>query len=336
MNHKTLIILLSLALMTVSASAQATPNSGDPEHLAIPLVLNAARDGSVPTLKAGDIGVTRKGVAQSIEYVRGPEELMNLLIIIDTRPYDAKVSSDLRDAAMRMIDRLGKNDQASVISFDKKVRVLSEWSSEKGKLRRAVNRAEPIVIPMVEGTTMISHDAADLLGPNDGLAIALQDHMANAKGRKAIVLVTHANGRGKVSDRTVQKALAGADVVVYPVFFPSPTLYHVLMMHGMGDAAKEYGTKNSITMDQLIKLPPVNYLDSLATATGGRLFAADRTDFDAAFKQISDELSRQFVIGVKGNPAASAEPADTVLTINRPDLSARTKSSIRITQPAAN
>lgn len=50
-------------------------------------------------------------------------------------------------------------------------------------------------------------------------------------------------------------------------------------------------------MDELLKIPPVNFLNEIALATEDRVYAANASNFEGAFQNIVNELKKQYVIG---------------------------------------
>src|SRR5947209_18392132 len=109
----------------------------------------------------------------------------------------------MQDAAIAFLNQLRPNDRVIVVSFDDKIRVLSDPTSDRGVLRAAIRRTRT-----GDGTRL--YDAVDLV---------IRQQLSPIQGRKAIVLFT--DGVDTTSKHSSYRStLAEAeelDAMIYPI-----------------------------------------------------------------------------------------------------------------------
>src|SRR5262249_40381295 len=97
------------------------------------------RDGKyIPNLRKEDFRVWEDGVEQQVAYFASTEKPFTVALIIDTSGSTREKLGDIQDAAMAFIDQLRPDDKVMVISFDDKIRVLAQATSDRHVLRGAV------------------------------------------------------------------------------------------------------------------------------------------------------------------------------------------------------
>lgn len=83
-------------------------------------------------------------------------------------------------------------------------------------------------------------------------------------------------------------------------------------------------------MQQLLNTPPVDFLNTIALATGGRVYAAGADNFKGAFQSIADELKKQYLVGFYPKDSESGKSNNFTIKVDRPDIVVRTKRTIRL------
>ena len=117
--------------------------------------------------------------------------------------------NEIQDAAITFVNQLRRDDRVMIVSFDDQVRVLSEFTNDRSRLRDAIQRTEP-----GDGTKL--YDAVDLV---------MNQRLNSVEGRKAIVLFTdgvdttsrHASYQSNVRDAEE------LDALIYPVQYDTYT-----------------------------------------------------------------------------------------------------------------
>jgi len=295
------------------------------------------RDGRyIPNLQKEDFRLWEEGVEQKVAFFSSVDKPFSLVLMIDTSGSTRFRIEDIQDAAITFVNQLRPDDQVMVVSFDDSVRVLSEFTSDRYRLRDAIRRTRT-----GNGTRL--YDAVDMV---------INQRLSRISGRKAIILFT--DGVDTTSrDSSYADNIRDAeelDALVYPVQYdtymdvaggggswpgtsrptsPIDILGQILggMGGGMGrggrggrggpgSSRRDYETAN-------------RYLQELAERTGARSYQADSVqNLGSAFANIAEELRRQYSLGYyPKNPAQAGERRQIRVRVNQPNLAVRTRDS---------
>jgi len=230
--------------------------------------------------------------------------------------YSAKFkAAEIQNAAIEFIDQLHPQDRITVISFDEEVKVLCEPTSDRKAIYAAIRRSQ-----IATGTSL--YEAVDL---------TINDRLRKIEGRKAMVLFT--DGVDTTSRRSndidnLRDAME-IDTIIYPIRYdtfadvqriknnpmpqdipqrsgtgmprgstppiiptnnPSPFPFPI-PTSGIGRPSDKGTTPEEYAKGQ-------EYLDELATRTGGRIYVADTlSNLSTAFSKIASELRELYSIG---------------------------------------
>jgi Ca-activated chloride channel family protein len=297
------------------------------------------RDGRyIPNLGKGDFRLWEDGVEQDVAFFSSVDKPFSVVLMLDTSGSTRFRLEDIQDAAITFVNQLRQDDQVMVVSFDDQVRVLTEFTNERYRLRDAIRRTRP-----GNGTKL--YDAVDLV---------MNQRLNSVAGRKAIVLFTdgvdttsrHASYSSNVRDAEE------LDALIYPVQYDTymdmgggggsgwpgsgggpnsngDLLGQILggILHkgggggsrgggGVGNSRHEYDVAN-------------RYLHELAERTGARSYEADSTqNLSTAFGNIAEELRRQYSLGYyPKKPAQAGERRQIRVRVNQPNLAVRTRDS---------
>jgi VWFA-related protein len=224
----------------------------------------------VTGLKIDDFQVFEDGQAQEITNFAQESNLpITLGILIDTSGSETYMLSAEKEAASRFLARvMRKGDLAMVMSFDLDVDLLADFTDDRGRLDRAINRAQ---INVAGGGIMQGPLPASRNGGTDfydAVYLAAHDKLADEAGRKAMIILTDAEDTG--SKLRLQDAIEAAQ--------RTDTVVHVLLVAAGG------GDQNTAR--------------KLTDETGGRMIVVrSEKNLEQAFDQISEELRSQYTIG---------------------------------------
>jgi VWFA-related protein len=307
------------------------------------------RDGRfISGLRQEDFRVLEDGVEQRIAYFAPVEQPFTVALVIDTSGSTRFRLEDIQDAAIAFLDQLRPADRVIVVAFDDQVRVLSEATSDRGRLRGAIRQTRT-----GNGTRL--YDAVELV---------IHDQLSRVQGRKALVLFT--DGVDTTSKRasfesTLEEAVE-LDAMIYPIQYdtldanvgggggggggnwPGPNRYprrrrnpgwgdilggiilgggNVRIGGGGGNGGGGAGTSRGEYERG------TDYLRRLAEATGGRHHEArDLRYIDQAFTNIAEELRRQYSLGYYPSRQSQAEERRQIrVRIRRPNLVVRARDS---------
>ena len=227
----------------------------------------------ITDLTKDDFRVLEDGQEQKIAFFSHETSLpITLGLLIDTSGSEQRMLPAEQEAASRFLQRvLRKSDLAMVITFDLDVDLLADFTSDRGQLERAIQRARinaPSVPVSVQGPL-------PQRGPKgtdfyDAVYLACHEKLASEAGRKALVILTDAVDNG--SKVRLEEALEAAQ--------RSDTVVHVLLVYDPSYGANEGAAKK------------------LAEETGGRMIAVrNEKKLEEAFDQISEELRSQYILG---------------------------------------
>jgi len=296
------------------------------------------RDGRyIPNLRKEDFRLWEDGVEQTVAVFSSVDKPFSVVLMLDTSGSTRFRLDDIQDAAITFVNQLRPDDRVMVVSFDDQVRVLTEFTSDRSRLRDAIRRTQP-----GDGTKL--YDAMDLV---------MNQRLNSVDGRKAIVLFTdgvdttsrHASYASNVRDAEE------LDALIYPVQYDTYTdqgggsgwpggggrwpnsnadilgqiLGGVFRKGGgsggggggaVGTSRREYDLAN-------------RYLHELAERTGARSYQADSTqNLSVAFANVADELRRQYTLGYyPKTPAQAGQRRQIRVRVNQPNLAVRTRDS---------
>ena len=298
------------------------------------------RGGSfVSGLTKDDFQVFEDKVEQEIAFFSDERQPFTVALVLDMSYSSTFKISEIQFAAMEFVNELKANDKVLVISFDQDTHVLSEATSDRQALQRAIYSTK-----VGSGTSL--YDTIDFV---------INKRLNRIQGRKAIVLFTDGvdtTSRQAYINSNLHDALE-YDALIYPIQydtyndvqrmknqkviipqpspnpipsknplpFPLPT-GGIATANSQGTSAEEYQTANE-------------YLNQLANRTNGRLFLAQTTtNLSSAFSKIAEDLRAYYSLGYypkeKGNPG---EMRKMKVKVKRSGVSVRARESYFVRKP---
>lgn len=267
------------------------------------------RDGRyVPNLNKNDFRIWEDGVEQDVAFFASVEKPFSVFLVLDTSPSTKFRLEDIQDAAITFVNQLRSDDKVMVVSFNNDIKILSELTTDRVKLQRAIMRAHTD-----NGTRL--YDAMDML---------MNQYMNRVQGRKAIVLFTDGvDTTSRYADyRSTAREAEELDALIYPVRYDTqmdimgggggypqlpPDIWGQILggifggggrrRGGGGGGGRGGGGGNWPNGGDDYGLAQ-QYLRQLATSTGGRVYDADSTqNMSYAFANVAEELRRQYSLG---------------------------------------
>lgn len=266
----------------------------------------------IPGLDEHNFKIFEDGVEQDIEFFSTTDQPFTVALVIDVSPSTAYRIEEIRQAAMAFVNLLKPQDSVIVIDFDSSVRVRQDATTDRERIRRAIDKAS-----FGGGTSL--YNAVDE---------ALRKRLGKVTGRKAVVLFTDGvdtTSRRNTYDTTLNLA-EEFDALVFPIYYN--TYLENRQRQGLppigGGVWRGGGTTAS---DYAVGR---RYLEELAEATGGRVFRPESTPggLTRAFEGIAEELRRQYNIGYV--PKTEGKPGQRKqirVRVNRPNLVVRSRDS---------
>lgn len=233
------------------------------------------------TLTKDDFVLSEDGVRQDIRYFAHQTDLpLTIGLLIDTSGSQRSLISAERSAGMMFFRSILRQDKdlAFLMSFDRNVELLQDYTASLGLLERGLDELQ-IEVPtggLHPGTGGDKQQTSTAL--NDALYLAADEMFRNQVGRKAVVVISDGYDYGsKVKLKTAIEAAQRADIVVYTIQYVDRHF-----------AAQGYFNLGS----------GASALKKMSEQTGGSAFRVSRgIRLAGIFKQIEDELRGQYSIG---------------------------------------
>ncbi len=274
------------------------------------------RDGLyVPNLKKGNFAIFEDGEEQEIAYFATSEKPFTVVLLLDTSPSTIYRIEEIQEAAKAFVDQLKPEDQVIVIEFDQNVHVLTEATTNRKKIYKAIDKAD-----FGNGTSLY-----------DAIEFVIEKRLSKIEGKKAIVLFTDGvdtTSRGADYYENIDE-VEESDVTIYPIYYNTfrETVQRSISADPEGRNTNQALTKGLRAIDYAIGR---QYLLELAGSTGGQLFIPENTNdgLRNAFRGIAEELSRQYDLGYypinEGSPGTRKR---IKVRVNRPKLIVRNRDS---------
>lgn len=310
------------------------------------------RDGKfIPFLTKRDFRLYEDGVEQRIEAFDAIETPFHVALVLDTSNSTMFKMEEIQDAALAFIRQLRRDDQVMVVSFDSRVRVHCDFTTDQDVMREAIYETR------TGGSTKL-YEAVD----------KVVDRLEQIQGRKAIVLFTDGvdtSSRRANYQNTIEK-VEESGALVYPIKYdtemdqqggvyspntnpwpwPSPAPY---------PRGRRRWPFNQFVTPQYPQWPQgrvpsgggqssgeyrrgARYLQELADRSGGRLYDANTThNLAQAFSMIAEELRHQYALSYyPTNSKKDGTYRRVKVRVEKPEMIVRAREGYRAASEAAS
>lgn len=307
------------------------------------------RDGKfIPNLRKEDFRIWEDGTEQQVAYFASTEKPFTVALVIDTSGSTKYRLDEIQDAAIAFVEQLRPDDRVMIVSFNDKIKVLAQPTSDRNMLRDAIRRTEA-------GSGTRLYDAVDMI---------INEYFNRIEGRKAMVLFTDGvdTTSKRASYESTKRDAEELDALIYPVEYDT----YAEMGGWPGGGGGSGGSRRSgggILGDIITILGGGNiniggghggggrggsgtsreeyetgdrYLHDLARVSGARLYNAEQDNVTYAFRSVAEELRRQYSLGYyPKNKPTPGERRNIRVRVDRPELVVRTRDSY-VFQPGSN
>src|SRR5712692_3639811 len=174
--------------------------------VSIPLLVSDRSGRFVPQLRASDFTLYEDGVQQTIASLGNEEVPFNVALMLDVSPSVQGSIRDIQDAALAFVRQLRNQDRVMVVSFDRHIHYLSDFTSDRRELERAIRNAQ-----LGSGTSVY-----------DAVYETVERKLRNIEGRKALILLS--DGEDTTSSRAsyddAVNLVSESDVLAYGLRYP--------------------------------------------------------------------------------------------------------------------
>lgn len=289
------------------------------------------RDGRyVPNLQKEEFRIWEDGVEQDVAFFQSVDKPFSVVLMLDTSPSTQFRLEDIQDAAITFVNQLRSDDKVMVVSFNNDIKILSEFTTDRNKLQRAIQRSKTD-----DGTRL--YDAIDMV---------INQQLSRVQGRKAIVLFT--DGVDTTSRRASYESnvmdAQELDALIYPVQYDTSgdmnsnnyppmgqiDIWGQILGGIFGGGRRRGGGGGSPRGTARSDYEVGNqYLRELANSTGGRQYPADSLqNMSYAFANVAEELRRQYSIGYyPKRPPQPGQRRQIRVRARQPNLAVRARDS---------
>jgi hypothetical protein len=172
----------------------------------IPLLVSDRSGRYVPQLSARDFALYEDGVQQTIASFGSEEVPFSVVLLLDVSPSVQGSVEDIHDAAIAFVRQLRSQDRVMVVSFDRQIHYLTDFTSDRRELEWAIRRANT-----GSGTSVY-----------DAVYETVDRKLRNVEGRKALILFSDGEDTtsGHASYDDAVNLVSESDVLVYGLRYP--------------------------------------------------------------------------------------------------------------------
>lgn len=269
------------------------------EEVLLPVSVHSDLGRLPPNLQRTDFILTEDGKRQVINSVMHTPA--NILFILDAGGDSTLKNLNMnRDLALRMVDSLGEQDKAAVITYADKTNLLSQWTGDKEALRRAL---EWKFKPGLKSDFYRS------------LLYAADEVLPKVSGRRSVVIMTDGvDSFDELDFEKVLNALHRARATVYVVSQNAmllremkPRAFNALSWYEMLDPQARKRIDRLRVYYRQLEAAEIT-LKGLAEETGGAIWIpGTREEFGKLSPQITTEIGAEYLFAY----STERQPDDT-------------------------
>ncbi len=259
--------------------------------ISLNVTVTDTRSRFVTDLLQDNFSIFEDGIKQDISVFSREDLPIRLVLLLDTSASMDEKMGFAQEAAVSFVQTLKNDDDAQLVEFGSKARVLQPFTADKKKLERAIRMTQ------AGGTTSL-HNA---------LYIALKNLSRRRQDirRQAIIVLSDGEDTSSlVTFEQVMELSKDTDVTIYTI------------------SLRQRGVKRSRSFSEA-----EHVLKKLAEETGGQwFFPSDIAELAGTYERIATELKSQYNIGyASNNQRRDGSWRRVVVQTDRANLMARTK-----------
>jgi VWFA-related protein len=282
--------LLALLGIAGSIQPQDLPDAGhirvQSALVTVPVMVSDSRGRYLPELNVNSFKLFQDGLQVPISVFLTSEDPIKIALLLDTSVSTTTVLDKIKKAARRFLGQLRENDLAMVVSFDTEVEVLCRWSSDQEELEDAIKDARA---------------GGGLTKMRDAIHEVIARRLATSTGRNAIILLTDGQDHGsRITAPELVNTITASGTLIYSIFYSVDQRELLKKLTGISSRVPrevdEQGKGPYAEWDELEERA-AKYLEGISDLSAGRFYRSDVAKLDDAFKQISQDLRSQYLLG---------------------------------------
>ena len=294
------VLALSICASLITIHAQEkhsdAPLKVQTTLVSVPVIVSDRNGRYIAGLKIGDFKLYHDRADQSISVFDAVEEPLNVALLIDTSKSTRPVLDDIKNAGLKFLKELRPQDRAMIVTIDYDVHVLSQLTSDRKKLEKAVKNVET------------GEEFGTVL--RDGVDEVVRRSFSRVEGRKAIILLSDGKDVGsRISEQSLLDEAAESGAMIYTVFFETGALKRgwidattfprrrVWVGPGRFPQSRPRREERRRQRVEMRNEQAIGFLEQLADVSAGRYYSSEASDLNKTFNLIAEELRHQYRLG---------------------------------------
>jgi Ca-activated chloride channel family protein len=172
----------------------------------LPLLVSDRSGRFVPQLTKRDFDLYEDNVRQEVAFFGNEEVPFNVALLLDVSPSVSNSLREIQNAGLEFVRQLRPQDRVMIVSFDHHVNFLTDFTSDRRTLERAIN----------------STSTGDGTSVYEAVYDTVARHFRGIEGRKAMLLMSDGidTTSRKVRYEEAINIVTESDVLVYGLRFP--------------------------------------------------------------------------------------------------------------------
>lgn len=296
-THRIALLVWGIAAVAGIASPDAIGQQRgvaviETEVIRVPVTVFDRRGRFIQGLKQQDFEVLEDAVAQELTSFTIEESGIAAALLIDVSGSMSYRLEEAKRAATQFVQQMGPRDVTKIVQFDERVKALSDFTSDKTELAAAVARAT------AGGSTALYNAISGAL---DDFSARKKEDEAQQRHRAIVLLTDGDDTASAINEDEVLSKAGRVDTLVY-----------------------------ALSLNRLRGLPVTDgpsavFLKQLTNQTGGQLQFPELANLGKFYRELSDELRHQYVLGYvpAGSKPGARWHSITVNVKNRRDVRLR-------------
>ncbi|MGI8782938.1 MAG: VWA domain-containing protein [Acidobacteriota bacterium] len=286
--------ILALGFVAFSGGQQPPFSiSVQAEYIKVPLTVLDAQGKIIADVRRQDLEVFENGIRQEIANFVVDKDPIDVILLVDISSSLRREIKDLKKVAGKFAEAFDDEDRLCVIGFSADSELVLDWTSKKGRVKKAVNSLE------------LGHRTAMY----DALFVSCREQFQPSKRKRAIILLTDGlDNESRLGFEDALTAVVEANAATYVVSKTRIAQQGIERSHRIafltGVIRSQTGEEADFVKELFDKKE--SELEKLANSTGGRVFyPLQSSDLKGAYEQVAFELQNQFLLTYR---PTSAEP----------------------------
>jgi VWFA-related protein len=292
---------------------------------------------AIPGLKQEDFSVHEDGVPQRISFFSPEQSPFNLVLLLDLSGSMREESDLIKETATHFLDIVSPQDSVAVVTFSTDVTVVSRLTKDRDDLRESIELMlaptggtafyDALAYALVEVLRKVKGQRNAVIAITDGEDNNLPARLMKAAGPASVAIPNNSNAGSFLTFEQLLDGVMEADALVYPIHLNPAQPHAPRRPQRSNPGPATLSTVSMLQIQHEMTAIARKQLQSLAEASGGRMYHADRIeDLRGVFEQVAAELRTVYSMAYSpANLNFDGRFRRIRVQLNRPDVATRTR-----------